>query len=125
MLVKERCQPRAVVAAELLDRDVRVARRLGQEGFRTYYPRAGQKSYLKNGIWIARRAPGLSDGPLGIMHGLGCGDLESYWTPRRSSSDPGCAWSGPGVIHAGRGCAGWPSGWDLQRSWQIPLRASV
>ena len=82
-------------------------------------------SELKNGIWIARGAPGLSEGHLGILHGLGCGDLESYCTPRRSSSHPGCTWSGPGLIHAGRGCAGWQSEGDLQRPWQIALRASV
>jgi hypothetical protein len=43
MLVKERCQRRAVVAAELLDRNGRVAGRLGQEGPRAHYPRAGQQ----------------------------------------------------------------------------------
>jgi hypothetical protein len=125
MLVRERCQRRAVVAAELLDRDVRVARRPRQEGVRTHYPRAAQQQQTKNGTWIASGAPGLSEGPLGIMHGLGSGDLESYCTPRRSSSHPGCTCSGPGLIHAGRSCAGWRSEWDLQRSWHIALRASV
>src|SRR5262249_22436967 len=51
MLVKERCQRRAVVAAELLDRDVRIAGRLGQEGFRTHYPRAGQQQLTEKWNW--------------------------------------------------------------------------
>jgi hypothetical protein len=46
MLVKERRQRRAVVAAELLDRDVRVARRLGPEGFRN--PLSARRSATAN-----------------------------------------------------------------------------